>query len=122
MRYASQGLTVVVHSITTPIDDHYVEVFAPVVVPSPSRPTSSWRAKSPGDTKAPIKTRIDGHHVEVSAIVIVPSSSRHTSLQLFRLPLLNLVMTISLLKIGLSPNFGLILLRWRSMPVILGKK
>jgi len=36
-------------------------------------------AKSPRDTKAPIKTPIDGHHVEVSTIVIVPSPSCHTS-------------------------------------------
>ena len=68
----------VVHSVTTPTVDHHVEVYAPVVVPSPSRPTSPWRAKSPGDTKATIKITIDGHHVEVSAIVTVPSPSHHT--------------------------------------------
>jgi len=69
----------VVHSVTTPIDDHHVEVSAPVAVPSPSLPTSTRRVKSPGDTKAPIKTPIHGHHVEVSDIVTVPSPSRHTS-------------------------------------------
>ena len=56
----------VVHSVTTPIDDHHVEISAPVAVPSLSRPTSPRRAKSPRDTKAPIKTLIDAHHVEVS--------------------------------------------------------
>jgi len=69
----------VVHSVTTPMDDHHVKVSVPVVVPSLSCSTSPRRAKSPGDTKTPIKTPIDGHHVEVSAIVIVPSLSRHTS-------------------------------------------
>ena len=63
------------HSVTTPIDDHHVEVSAPVVVPSPLRPTSHRRAKSPADFKAPIKTPMDGHHVQVSAIVVVPSPS-----------------------------------------------
>ena len=66
--------------VTTPIDDHHVEVFAPVVVPSLLHPTSPRRAKSPADSKAPITTPIDGHHVEVFAIVIVPYSSPHTSL------------------------------------------
>jgi len=56
-----------------------VEVSVVVVVPSSSRPTSPRRAKSPGDTKAPIKTPIDGHHVDVSAIVTVTSLLRHTS-------------------------------------------
>jgi len=40
----------VVHPDTTPIDDHHVEVSTFLVVPSPLRPTSPWRAKSPGDT------------------------------------------------------------------------
>ena len=65
--------------VVTPIDDHHVEVSAHVVVPSSSHPTSPQRAKSPINTKAPIKTPIDGHHVEVSSIMIVPSSSRYTS-------------------------------------------
>jgi len=57
-----------------------MEVSVPVVVPSPSRPTSSRRPKSPVNTKAPNKmTLIDGHHVEVSAIMVVLSPSRHTS-------------------------------------------
>jgi len=59
------------HSVTTSIDDRHVEVSAPVVVPSPRR------AKSPVDSKAPIKTPIDGHYVKVSAIV--PSPLPHTS-------------------------------------------
>ena len=67
------------YSFTTPIDDDHVEVSAPMVLPSPLHPTSSRRAKSPADSKAPINTPIDGHHVEVSAIVTVPSSSPHTS-------------------------------------------
>ena len=50
-----------------------------MVLPSPSRPTSPRRAKSPGGTKAPIKTLIDCHHVEVFAIVTVPSPLCHTS-------------------------------------------
>jgi len=69
------------HSITTLIDNHHVEVSALVVIPSPLRPTSPQRAKSPADPKAPINTLIDGHHVEVYAIVIVPSPSPHTSPQ-----------------------------------------
>jgi len=79
--YAKKGSEsqLVVHSFTTPIDDHHVKVSPHVVVPSLLRPTSPQRAKSPRDTKAPIKTPIDGHHVEVSVIVTVPSSSRHTS-------------------------------------------
>jgi len=48
-------------SVTTPIDDHYVEVSTFVVVPSLLRPTSPWRAKSPIDSKAPINIPIDGH-------------------------------------------------------------
>jgi len=67
--------------VTTPIDDHHVEIYALVAVPSPLRPTSPRRAKSPADSKAPIKTPIHGHHVEVSAIVIVPSFLPHTSHQ-----------------------------------------
>ena len=55
-----------------------MEVSTPVVIPSPSRPTSPRKAKSPGDTKAPIKNPIDGHYVQVSALVTVPSPSRHT--------------------------------------------
>jgi len=46
-------------------------VYDIVVVPSSSHLTTPQRAKSPGDTKAPIKTPIDDHHVEVSAIVTV---------------------------------------------------
>jgi len=69
----AKGLESQLVSLTTPFDDHHVEVFALVVVPSPSRPTTPQRAKSPGDTKTPIETSIDGHHVEVFAIVIVPS-------------------------------------------------
>jgi len=67
------------HLVTTPIDDHHVEVSTPVVVPYPLHLTSPRRAKSPADSKVQINTPIDGHHVEVSAIVIVPSQSPHTS-------------------------------------------
>jgi len=68
-------------SVTTPIDDHHVEVSTLVVILSPSRPTTPWRAKSLRDTKTPIKTPIDGHHVVVFAIVTIPSLSCHTSPQ-----------------------------------------
>jgi len=67
------------HSVTTPIDNHHVEVSAPVTLPSLLCRTSPRKAKSPAVSKAPINTPIDGHHVEVSAIVIVPSSSPHTT-------------------------------------------
>ena len=63
--------------VTTPIDDHHVEVSTLVVVPL--CPTSSRRAKSPAGSNIPTKNLIDGHHVEVAAIVIAPSSSPHTS-------------------------------------------
>jgi len=66
-------------SITTLIDDHHVEVYVHVAIPSPLRFTSPRRAKSPAYSKAPINTPIDGHHMEVSTIVTVPSSSPHTS-------------------------------------------
>jgi len=49
------------HSVTTTIDDHLMEVSTLVVVPSLLHPTSHRRAKSPADSKAPIKTLIDGH-------------------------------------------------------------
>ena len=58
-----------------PIEDHNVEVRAPVAVPSSFCPTSPRRAKSPGDSTTPINTPIDGHHEEISAIVTVPSPS-----------------------------------------------
>jgi len=69
------------HSVTTPIDNHHVEVSAPVALASPLRPISTQKAKSPTDSKAPINTPIDGHHVEVSTIVTVPSLSPHTTPQ-----------------------------------------
>jgi len=56
-----------------------VEVSAPVAVTSSSHHTSTWKAKSLGDTKTLVKTPIDAHHVEVSATVVVPSLLRHTS-------------------------------------------
>ena len=58
-----------------PIEDHHVEVWAPVAVPSLLRPTSPRRVKSPAGSTTPINTPIDGHHVEISAIVTVPSPS-----------------------------------------------
>ena len=60
-----------------PIDDHHVEVFAPVVVLL--CPTSHRRAKSLACSNIPTKNLIDGYHVEVSTIAIVPSLSPHTS-------------------------------------------
>ena len=60
---------------TTLIDDHHVEVFVPVIVPSPLRTTSPQRAKSHADTNALVP------NVEVSAIVTVPSQSPYTSPQ-----------------------------------------
>jgi len=56
------------------IEDHHVEVWAPVAVPSPLRLTFPRKAKSPADSTTPINTPIDGHHVD-SAIVTVPSPS-----------------------------------------------
>ena len=58
-----------------------MEVYAPVVVPSPLRPTFPQRVKSPAVSKAPINILIDDHHVEVSDIMTVPSPSTHTSPQ-----------------------------------------
>ena len=120
------------HSITTPIDDHHVEVFALVVVPSLLRPTSPRKVKSPADSKTSINTPIDGHHVEVSAIVTVPSLSPHTSPR--KVKSVGDVKTLSLIlqnhfssldgleTTDVVSNFGLILTRWRRMPVILGRK
>jgi len=62
-----------------PIEDHLVEVSAPVAVPSSLRLTSSRWAQSLADSTTPINTPIDGHHVEVSAIVTVPSLSPYIS-------------------------------------------
>ena len=56
-----------------PIENHHVEVWAPVAVPSMLRPTSPWRAKLTADSTITINTPIDGHHVVISAIVTAPS-------------------------------------------------
>jgi len=55
-----------------PIEDHHVEVWAPVAIPSPLHPTPPRRAKSSTNSTTPINTPMDGHHVD-SAIVLVPS-------------------------------------------------
>jgi len=120
------------HSVTTLIDDHHEEVSTPVAAPSPLHSTSHRMAKFPAVSKAPIKTPIDGHHVEVSAIVIVPSSIPHTShrqaksvgdVKALSLVLQNHFSSLDGLKLRiLFQNFGLILMRWRRMSVILGRK
>ena len=120
------------HSVTTPIDDHHVEVSTLVVVPSPLCPTSPRRAKSPTNSKAPIKTPIDGYHVEVSAIVTVPSPSPYTSprkaksLGDVKTPSLVLQNHFSSLDdletIDVVSKFWLILMRWSRMSMILERK
>jgi len=46
------------HSVTTPIDDHHLEVSAPMDVPSPLRPASPRRAKSSTDSKHQLRLQL----------------------------------------------------------------